>query len=163
MPKQLIDSESGMLLKEYSDDKIIREYNPYNFKRATIKKTTYYRFYKSSVLIFKDKDIKLSDLKVYFSLVELLDFDNNEFVKINGIVANIKLISKFLGIPRKTLQKHIKLLEKKELLLLIKKGREKNILINPYVINFGKSQTDESLNLFGKSIWVNRMKESKKN
>lgn len=161
MSKQLIDSESGMLLNEYSDDKIIREYNPYNFKRATINKTTYYRFYKSSILIFKDNDIKLSNLKIYFSLVELLDFDNNEFVKINGIVANIKLISKFLGISRKTLQKHLKFLEKKELLLLIKKGREKNILINPYVINFGKSQTDESLNLFGKSIWVNRMKELK--
>lgn len=162
MTKQLFDSESGTLIKEFSDTEFITSFNPYNTKKSTINKTCFYRLYKSSLCLFKDKDIKKSDLEIYFSLIELLDFNKNEFVKVNGLVANIKLISQELGMTDKTLRKHLRLLESKQLLLQLKKGREKHILINPYVINFGKTHTEEALRIFHKTVWVDRMKELKR-
>lgn len=159
MARALIDLDTLEILTKIEDDERVSIYNPNNFARIKIGKKIFYRLYKESIWIFKDKEISKKDLEIFFLLVELLDFDKGEFVKINGMPANLSQIAFLFSITPKTLKKHIRVLESKELLKTIKMGRSKYIMINPYVINFGKTHTEESLRIFANSKWANPLKK----
>lgn len=71
-------------------------------------------------------------------------------------------LAKFFKLKDKTFYNHIKQLEKLDIVRKVKNGRNKNILVNPYFIQYGTSCTDESLNIFSKSAWSKCSTYSKK-
>lgn len=159
--KRYLIHENGEFLREFKENEKIVIYDRTNIKRSTIKNKLFYKLYRDSILIFTNKYINSKIFNTFFCLIQLLDFNTNEFVSFNGLPANAKQLCNYLNMTSKTFYNHIKQLEKLEILKKIKKGREVNILINPYFISYGSNNTDEALNIFANTSWANTSAYSK--
>ena len=153
MSKLLID-EHGVVLGEFDDDVRIVAFDPMNFQRKKVDNKLFYKLFIDSSLIFTNTDIHFNYFRTFFKLIRLLKF-GNEFLVINGVPANIRMITEYCDIHIDTLNNHLRKLEKLDILVRIKKGREKHIMINPYFISFGMDNTSESLKIFSSSVWSN--------
>lgn len=162
MTKVLINDATGEVIGKFKDDDILKVYDFMNYKRSVIRNKIFYKFYKDSLVFLKDDKIKPNVLKTLFSFIYLLVFDTNEFVSINGIPSNQKQLAEYLGITERTLRNHVKELENFQVVKRIPKGREVNILVNPYFVSFGSKNTDESLKIFAKSVWAESSAFSKR-
>jgi len=161
MAKYLVD-EYGEVLGEFSDDVSIRIYNPLNAKRIKLQNKLFYKFYKDSILVFTNNLLSKQVITTLFKMIRLLDFGTNEFVNLNGLPANMNQLASFFELKDKTFYNHIKQLEKLDIVRKVKNGRNKNIIINPFFIQYGTSCTDESLTIFANSVWSKNSTYSKK-
>lgn len=161
MARYLLD-ETGEVLYEFKDNEKIIIYDSLNTKRNIINNKLFYKLYKDSLLIFINEHISQKVFKTLFGLIRLLDFNTNEFVSFNGLPATIGQLCKYFNMTNKTFYNHIRQLEKLEILKKVKKGREVNILINPYFISYGTKHTDEALKIFANTIWAKSSVYSKR-
>lgn len=158
MTRLIFDEETGELLREVSDREIINIYQYEDLQRRKISKKYFIKLYQDTLAIFYNNDIHYSIFKTFFKLIRFMNFDN-EFLSLNGLPLNINQISKVCKINLSTLKKHIKKLEKLEILKRVKNGRNRNIIINPYFVGYGKDNTNISIQIFSKSIWARNYKK----
>ena len=161
MAKYLLD-EFGEVLGEFEDNSRIVVYNELNTKRKSIENKMFYKLYKDGLLVFIHGKIGRAEEKTFFNLIRLLEFNINEFVCFNGLPANLSQLSSYLNLKRRTLHNHLKKLEQLEIIKKVKRGRNVNVMINPYFISYGSNNTDEALKIFGNSVWAKSSLYSKK-
>lgn len=154
MARMLFDNETGEVIGEFDDNQIIMSYDINNLRRGHLNKKLFYKFYVDSVSIFTSGLLSLPVINTFFSLIKHLNMNTNEFVSFNGMPANIEQISIKLGVSRKTISNHLKILEKYDMIRKVKVGRQRHVLINPYFISYGNNNTDESLTIFSNTIWA---------
>lgn len=153
MARYLLD-ENGEVLAEFDDESKITVYDVLNLKRKSIENKMFYKVYKDSILVFINGQVSGNLVKTFFKLIRLLEFNTNEFVCFNGFPANIEQLCDYLELKRKTLYNHLKKLEDLNIIKKVKKGRDVNVMINPYFISYGSNNTDEALKIFGSSAWA---------
>ena len=151
----IIDFDTGEVT-ELSDDKILKIYHRTDLERRKINSKLFFKLFKDSLVFFSDMNIHYSAIRTFFKLIEYINFDN-EFLSKNGLLLNIKGISKLCNINMSTLKNHIKKLEKAEVLRRVKSGRNVNILINPYFIGYGQDNTTIALRTFAKTKWADSL------
>ena len=152
MAKYLLD-EYGEIIDEFSNNSRIVIYDELNIKRKSIENKMFYKLYKDSILIFINNNLSRSAEKTFFNLIRLLEFNTNEFVCFNGLPANLKQLGTYLNLKSKTLYNHLKKLDELQIIKKVKRGRDVNIMVNPYFISYGSNNTDESLKIFANSVW----------
>lgn len=148
------DGESGEVIKEVGENERVSVIDYFTKQRNLLSRKHFYKFYKGSANVFTKEDMNYPTLTVLFKLIQLLNF-NSQYVVINGIPANIDKICKYLKVERRTFNNYVKKLEGFELLKRVKSsrsGREKEIMINPYFVSYGKA-TNEAIKLFNKTRW----------
>lgn len=151
-------NSNGEPIDEFNPNDVILVFNPDYFNLKKMNNSLFYRLGYNSINFISSQLISVKTKVLLFKLITLLVFNQGEILKINGMPANIKTISKYLGINIRTLQYQIKILERLEILKRIKNGKEKYLMINPYFICFGNKFYSESIRLFGNSQWVSYKK-----
>lgn len=139
----VIDAGTGEIVEEYSTDAVI--VIPVRRKHLPSCRRWFMGFQGFFLKIAKDRELTLSDRRVFDYLLSVMDFDNYVSVPQNEIARE-------LGISTKTVRRAIEKLKKKNILIVKRVGRYNAYMLNPEAVWKGKikSYKDKILEFRGK-------------
>lgn len=161
MTKILFDEESGEVLRTYKDEEILIVQN---LNYSNINKLNSALFLKVSPYFIKfinNRVLKKEEIYTFLSFVDMLEINQGDLLKSGGNPINIQKISKLTGKSIRTLNNHIRTLEKYKMIRRVKNGKNHYIVMNPYIVSFGNNHNTISIELFGKSQWAPEKKKNK--
>jgi DNA-binding MarR family transcriptional regulator len=159
----VVDDDGVILTDIYQGDKIIREsQSNYNQKYVTNfkKKELFVKVYINPIKELW-KTLSIREYAVASALMQFISYKDG-ILRDNGVAINMKDISKLLEMDYDAIRKIIPVLEKKKILVKVKRQSDKYadkeksyIVVNPYLFLRGTDMEREIVNLFSDSIWAN--------